>query len=200
MAIENLTWLEEGTLTQRTDTIKRVAERIMSYPATVHLTVPEKISHYIANKLRHNRDDKGKGEEGFRRTASEVISSGFWYGCTDRAKAFRALAIELGTPTKYVETFSEEWLQNPNPRGRIVGHAFVDVLTNGEWGMYDPQSGFVRGNQYNLGGHVFREVGKGLDSSQVYMKVNGVYQRMPVDLRKLEPAIRIFKPDFFDKK
>ena len=81
-------------------------------------------------------------------------------GCTDTALAFIVLAREFGIPTRYVETFDDEWLQDRNSN-EIQGHIFVDILVDGQWRPYEPQKGFTRDNEYTMNGRTYIEIGKG---------------------------------------
>jgi len=68
----------------------------------------EKIKNYVS-KLPH----KQHNEEEFRkRTASEIVKSGYSIGCTDDALVFITLARQCGIPARYVETFKEDWIEH----------------------------------------------------------------------------------------
>lgn len=184
--IEDLTFLEEGEYTKKTDYIRKISEDLKKSTRTVWSAVSE----YVAN-LKNNDSDK---RNVFRkRTASEILESHYVTGCTDTALAFIVLARELGIPTRYVETFDEQWLQDKNAKG-IQGHIFVDILVNGQWKVYEPKNGFTKGNDYIMNGRRYFEVGKGLDFSGVYLKEKEVYSPEPINLQSLDEAIKIFKP------
>jgi transglutaminase-like putative cysteine protease len=184
--IEDLTFLEEGEYTARTDLVRSVAEELKESTRTPWGVV----SGYVVG-LRHDNSDKGNIFR--KRTASEILESGYVTGCTDTALAFIVLARELGIPTRYVETFDADWLQDTNANG-IQGHIFVDVLADGQWRAYEPKKGFTKDNNYTMNGRRYVEVGKGLDFSGVYIKENGVYRPQPTNLQSLDEAIRVFKP------
>jgi transglutaminase-like putative cysteine protease len=184
--IEDLTFLEEGEYTARTYLVRSIAGELKESKRTPWGAV----SGYVAG-LRHDNSDKGNLFR--KRTASEILESRYVTGCTDTALAFIVLARELRIPTRYVETFDADWLQDTNANG-IQGHIFVDVLSNGQWRVYEPKNGFTKDNNYTMNGRKYVEVGKGLDFSAVYIKENGVYRPQPTNLQSLDEAIRVFKP------
>lgn len=78
-------------------------------------------------------------EEEFRkRTASEIIKSGYYTGCTDFALAFTLLARKAKIPTMYVETVSEEWLKHGGDS--YGGHVYAKIYDSekNEWIWVDP--------------------------------------------------------------
>lgn len=184
--IEDLTFLEEADFTIRDDNVKEVVRTLRQSTRTPWGAVSEHVS-----QLRN--DDSKKSSEFRKRTASEILKSGYVTGCTDTALAFLVLARELGIPARYVETFDENWLQEANANG-VQGHIFADILINGNWRVYEPKKGFTPDNTYSMSGRKYAEVGKGLDFSQVYIKENGIYRPMPTRLQSLDEAVRIFKP------
>ncbi len=184
--IEDLNFLEEGEFTKKDDLVREIAGELKQSTRTPWGAV----SGYVANL---KCDDSDKDNIFRKRTASEILESGYVTGCTDVALAFIVLARELGIPTKYVETFDEKWLEDTSIKG-IQGHIFADIFVNEHWRSYEPKEGFTLNNKYCLDGHKFKEVGKGLDFSSVYIKENGIYRPKPINLQSLDEAIRIFKP------
>lgn len=180
-------FLGEGKFTKRDDLVRRVSEKLRQFAEKAKRTLPEEITEYMRHKLTH--DDSNKNEEFRKRTGSEVLKSGYCNGCTDRALVFAVLARELGIPTQYVETLSEEWLRS-NETEKVVGHAFVNVFIDGEWKAYDPRLGFAP--DYVLGGERFVEIGKGLDFSEIFIKKDEGYKPTPTNLQDLlEVAFKI---------
>jgi hypothetical protein len=185
--LEELTFLEEGEYTKRDFSIKFIAKQIKNSDKN---KIPlENISNYL-KRFEHLRT---KPIEFRKRQGRDVLISGYYNGCTDICLAFLVVARALGIPARYVETFQEEWLNNPDDK-RIVGHVFADVKIDGKWKVYEPLRGFTPGDQYVLKEKPYREVGKGLDFSQVFIKEDGVYRPNPLNLQKLDEAVKIFKP------
>jgi hypothetical protein len=174
-ALKNLTGLEEGEYTKRDKRVKEIAERLRKSDRTPRGAV----SGYVS-ALRY--DDSKKDSEFRMRTASQILESGYITGCTDSALVFLVLARELGTPSIYVETLDEKGLQNADA-SEIRGHVFVDCQLSGDWRAYEPRAGFTTNNDYILNGRRFVEVGKGVDFSEVYVKINGVYRTKPINLQ-----------------
>ena len=76
-----------------------------------------------------------------RRTATEVIESGFVTGCGDSALTFVALCRAKGIPASWLETASAEWLRE-RPE-KITGHIFSRVLLDDHRYLVDPHGGVV---------------------------------------------------------
>lgn len=199
--LEDLTFLEEGEYTARTEIVREIAEDLKKSTRTSWGAVCGYVSDMSEYKNWFHKSipilsqwlrKKHKAKVFRKRTASEILESGYVTGCTDTALAFIVLARELGVPTRYVETFDEDWLKDRNANG-IGGHIFVDVFVNGNWRVYEPKTGFTRNNDYSMNGIEYVEVGKGLDFSEVYFKENGVYRSISTNLQSLDEAIRIFK-------
>lgn len=74
-----------------------------------------------------------------RRTADQIISSGFTTGCTDTALAFIALARAAGIDSQYVETIDLSWLGSGSPNS-ISGHQYARcfVASDSRWIWVDP--------------------------------------------------------------
>lgn len=188
MNYKDLTFLEEGKFTKRNDSVKETAKKLKQSNRTLWRAASEHVA-----SLRY--DNSNKYDVFRKRTASEILESGYVVGCTDIGLAFIALARELGIPTKYVETLNERWLQDANAKG-IQGHIFVDVNIDGNWRAYEPKRGFTPENNYSMNGENYIEVGKGLDFSEVHIKENGVYRSEPTNLQSLDDlnkAVEIIK-------
>jgi hypothetical protein len=94
-----------------------------------------------------------------KRTAIEIIESGYVTGCTDAALAYIVIARVAGIPTKYVETISEEWFNKKTQQ--ISGHIFSQSFSEekGEWIWVDPMRSKIVKNIKGM--VIFKE---GLDS------------------------------------
>lgn len=107
-----------------------------------------------ARKLRHDDGDKPRLFR--RRTAEQILASGFATGCTDHALAALPLLRARGVPAVYVEAFRRDWLDG---EAAFAGHVFVEALIQGEWRILNPAAGRVE-PRYDE--HVV--VARGLDS------------------------------------
>jgi len=199
--IDDLTFLEEGRYTARTDIVRSISEGLTDSDNNPWSAISDYIFNmrdyknwlYISTPFLSQQLKKRHNERVFRkRTASEILESGYVTGCTDRALVFLVLARELGIPARYVETFEEQWLHEDTRK--IKGHIFVDIFVYGQWRAYEPIKGFIKDNVYTLSGNRYIEVGKGLDFSEVYIKEDGEYRLQPINLQCLDMAVRIFKP------
>lgn len=76
----------------------------------------------------------------FKRTASEIVKSGFTTGCNDEAIVFADLARKAGLKVTLVEGADKRWLDAPMSEKMMRGHAFAFVdLENNERVLVDPQ-------------------------------------------------------------
>jgi transglutaminase-like putative cysteine protease len=111
-------------------------------------------------KLRH--DDSDKDQLFRRRTAEQILASGFATGCTDYALAALPLLRRKGVPAVYVEAFRKDWLDGEAPFG---GHVFVEAFVDGRWIILNPAAG-VEAPRYDE--HVV--VARGADSWDIGLK------------------------------
>ncbi|UCD04387.1 MAG: transglutaminase domain-containing protein [Candidatus Woesearchaeota archaeon] len=192
--MKDLTFLEEGKFSQRDD----IVIDIVNYLDDLETTPLESVTDYVS-KLQ--KSTSGKDQIYRKRTASDILDSGFVTGCTDKGLAFVTLTRALGIPTRFVDTFYEPWLMNlpKSEDGKIHGHVFADVFIDGEWKTYEPIKGFTPKNKYFLrdrGKYV--EIGKGLDFSEIFIKNPKTRERdsKPTNLgsfKALEDTIKLFE-------
>ncbi len=194
--IDDLTFLEEGRFTQRDNLVKQIAEEIKSNEKNSKIPVFQAIGRYIRQKLRTPGELLVINREFRKRTASEIIQSGYSNGCTDDGLVFVTLARTLGIPARYVETLRARWL-----RGRdilkVQGHIFTDIKIDKDWRTYEPTTGFCPEDKYFLRQEEYLVVGKGLDFSQVYEFKNGIFQPQPVDFSDIVNIARQIRKDFY---
>lgn len=183
MSIEKLTGLEEGEFTKRDEIVRKKAQKIL-----IERSIYGSISRYVANELVLENKKEGIFR---RRTASEILDSGYTTGCTDSALAFLVLARQLGLPTLFVESFEKNWLLG-DQKGIIQGHIFIDLLMDGEWNSYEPKRGFCR-EGYNLKEKIYCPVAKGVDFSELYVLKNGIYRKDPIELQTCEQLRKLAK-------
>lgn len=168
--LEQLTFMEEGKFTGIDDTVRGIAENLKKKSEVGNISIRNAISSYLA-KLKY--DEFKKNDEYRKRTASQILSSGYTTGCTDTALAFIALARCLGIPTEYLETFELKWFNKLSKRRAdsmtIEGHVFAGIKIKDTWRVYDPLTGFTVGNDYFLKNKHYVLVGMGLDFSELYI-------------------------------
>src|SRR3989338_737185 len=181
--IQDLTFLESGAYTPRDATVLTIAKSLRK----LQVSSRKAVSEYLSREL--HLDESQKDTLFRRRTASQILDSGFATGCSDYALAFTALARALDIPTKWVDTFEASWIADPRAQS-IRGHVFVDVLAGNTWSAYEPLRGFTPGGSYSLNGRAYIEVGKGLDFSAVYLKEEGMYRSTPTNLQRFDEALR----------
>jgi hypothetical protein len=153
-------YLGEGKYTSRDDHVKNSLAFILKLKNRE--SPAGKISYYLFNFLGH----QPFSEDVFRkRTASQIISSGFSTGCTDDAIVFCALAREAGIPAKYIETLNKKNLHD-RPR-KVEGHVFAEIFIDDRWRVYEPLQGFSSIEGFWLGEDEYLKVGEGLDFSSL---------------------------------
>lgn len=188
--IEDLTFLEEGKFTQRDERVKEIARTLKELDVNPIWAISEYVSKMRGYKNWLHKSIPCVGElhklAVFRkRTASEILKSGYVTGCTDVALSFIVLARELRIPTCYVEALDEEWVNGKLPKCPTQGHVFVDTLVQGiQWRAYEPKGGLIRDNNYVLNGRRYVVVGKGLDFSELFLKENN-YRGPPINLQSM---------------
>lgn len=100
-----------------------------------------------------------------KRTAGEIIKSGFSTGCTDYALVAIAL-LRSKISTRYVETVQKKWLAsgiNNIKTSYISGHVFLDVYYKNKWLILDPFWGITSDNKYISKNEEYVVLAKGID-------------------------------------
>ena len=156
--------MQAGELAKSDAVTAQVAQTIRIKVEQNGTPLLREISDYLKT-LKH--DTSNKAGVFRKRTASEIITSGFQTGCTDRGVVFLALANELGIPSVYVETFKADTLGTAN--AGMEGHVFTKVYDaqHGQWQIYEPMTGFQ--TSYALGSDVYTPVAIGRDHSAAYL-------------------------------
>lgn len=90
--------------------------------------------------LKYKEDDLERPEK-FKRTAEEIIASGYYHGCSDVGTAIVSVLRRLGVPTIYVQAGRLDWIEklnNGDLDAEIYGHIFLEVYLEYGWWLYDP--------------------------------------------------------------
>ncbi len=193
---QGITGMEKGKFTRRRDIVKGIARGLKESTSSEWRAITDYLDTF-----RGPLDEKTKGSEFRKRTASEILASRRLNGCTDRALAFLALSREMRVPALYVETFERTCLERGSGDD-FKGHIFVDLEIDGYWLPYDIETGFVDqeersgdGFEYHVQGFRYVEVGKGVDFSAVYIRQpDGTYSEQPVAMDGL-PKLRKLRAD-----
>jgi len=191
MAIQDLTFLEQGEFTQIDETVQKYADSVKSLGGTKD-NVPRFLS--ILPEFIGQFPWKNYNPNEFRkRTASEILKSEYYNGCTDKALAFLAIARAVGIPAKYVETFQSRWLNNPTET--IEGHVFTNIFDEEQWRIVEPSGGILEAYEMFIDRNHERYVvaGKGLDFSKLYLKQGEIYLQMPVNATDPKQALKVLQ-------
>jgi hypothetical protein len=156
--------MQVGEFTKSDVVTAQVAQTIRAKAVQKGTSLLREVSEYLKTL---NHDTSNKAGVFRKRTASEIITSCFQTGCTDRGVVFLALANELGIPAVYVETFKSDTLGAAN--AGMEGHVFTKVYDaqHGQWEIYEPMTGFQ--TSYALGKDGYTPVAIGRDHSAAYL-------------------------------
>lgn len=122
-------FLKEGKQAAITPKIKEAAVSINGEGLTFVANVLEWMDEHLQKRKYTQKLFR-------KRTADEIIKSGFSTGCTDDALVFIALTRAGGIPAKYVEAIETKWLEKDGER--ITGHVFAEIFVNNKWYLVDP--------------------------------------------------------------
>lgn len=144
-------FLKSGTQTEPSPKIKKIAGSIAGNNNT---TIP--IIRIIA-WIKQNLNYKNVGEIKFKRTATEILESGIYTGCSDFALLFEAIARQKGIPTIHVQTAKKKFVEDLQKSKDIEvrGHHFCECFVNNGWILVDPSRESILqdydNNDLNLG-------------------------------------------------
>lgn len=144
-------FLESGKQTKPSSSIKRIAGCIAGNNNTTIQIIR------IIEWIKQNLDYKNVGEIKFKRTASEILESGIYTGCSDFALLFETITREKGIPTIHIQTAKKKFVEDLQKSKDIEvrGHHFCECFVNNRWILVDPSRGSVLqnydNNDFNLG-------------------------------------------------
>lgn len=144
-------FLRNGEQTLADEKISNTANKIQgTNDSTI---VINRILYWMQNNLKHKNDNSIK----FTRTASQIMNSGIYTGCSDFALLFESIAREKGIPTIHLQTVRKRFvedLQN-NIQTATKGHHFCECCINNKWILIDPLGNKILENydntDFNLG-------------------------------------------------
>lgn len=175
-------YLQESEYTKIGPGVKAAAAKVMESSEDVFLTI-DNFMFETLSKGKHNNKIFRK------RTSEDILKNGYYTGCSDVAILFASISRALGIPSKFVETFRDDWLENPE--GKVMGHVYVDVFYEGSWKTYDPLHGFAKSDERGFikaraPEKRYVKVASGLDHTKLYRSDNGELIRLSNtdDMRK----------------
>jgi len=127
-------YLKTGGQTEVTPELKKLVSKI---PGDDLVYIANSLG-WVRNNVRAKTDISNKDELFRKRTAVEIVESGFSTGCTDTALVFITLSRAKGIPTKYIEAIDKRWLDSKRDGGEIKGRIFAECLIDGKWHKVDP--------------------------------------------------------------
>jgi hypothetical protein len=139
-------FLKEGPQTKISNKIKKIAKSLKS-------SDDEKTIKNIIEWIHKNLLQKFPTDEAHfrKRTADQIIESGYRTGCGDVTVVFISLCRAAGIPASYIESINIKSLTKKEVEkidlnflwSRHGGHVFSRVLINGRWIYVDPSSGKI---------------------------------------------------------
>ncbi len=131
-------FLIHGSQTKPNSQIEVIASKIKDEDSTITIL---KILYHLSNQLRYQNKNSIK----FNRTASEIMDSGFYTGCSDFALIFETLARYKKIPTIHVQTAGKKFIEKLQHEEdvSIIGHHFCECNINGKWILVDPLNGRI---------------------------------------------------------
>lgn len=127
-------FLRNGEQTLSDEKISNIANKIQGTSDST--IVINRILYWMQNNLKRKNDNSIK----FARTASQIMNSGIYTGCSDFALLFESIAREKGIPTIHLQTARKRFvedLQN-NIQTPTKGHHFCECCINNKWILIDP--------------------------------------------------------------
>ncbi len=159
--------MQDGSQTVITDSVKKRSKLIEGAGFDCVVNILEWVNKNI--KIKRSVDNWDKLFR--KRTAAEIIESGFSTGCTDTSLAFIILARAKKVPTKYIEAIKKAWLEGE--KDLIEGHVFAEVCIENKWYIVDPEmmTIYVNGDKRVYKHFVIYK--KGLDSWDIGIRSIG---------------------------
>jgi hypothetical protein len=128
-----------------------------------------------------------------KRTAPDILESGYVKGCTDTAKVFAYVTRTFRYPTLYVEATKKDWIEEYKAgSGDISEHIFCDVFANERWIPFDPSRGAtkIKDDCYMMGdgkdGIPYVVLCKGLNFNEMHLEIDGVLEKEKTRMTSLE--------------
>ena len=144
-------FLKSGKQTEPSSSIKKIAGSIVGNNNTTISIIR------IIAWIKQNLDYKNVGEIKFKRTASEILESGIYTGCSDFALLFETITREKGIPTIHIQTAKKKFVEDLQKSKDIEvrGHHFCECFVNNSWILVDPSRESILqdydNNDFNLG-------------------------------------------------
>lgn len=125
-----------------------------------------------------------------KRTAPEILESGYVKGCTDRAKLFTYVTRTFGYPTLYVEAMEKKWIDDFKTGSmKVSEHIFCDVLVSGRWIPFDPSHGLVNiedGCYMMDKNSPYVVLCKGQNFDEMHLEINGELEKEKTRMTSLD--------------
>ncbi len=146
-------FLSAGNQTKISDEVRGIIPQL---PKAINLGDVFLLLSFLHKTIKFN--EKEKSILFRKRTADEIIKSGFATGCTDYALAFLPMLRKNGIPARYAEAIKNRWFLSADLE-QLEGHVFVEVFLNNQWYIIDPQEATI-----NLRYNRHKIIKRGLDS------------------------------------
>ncbi len=132
-------FLKNGEQTLPNDKISNIANKIQGDNAST--IAINRILYWMKNNLNYENNNSIK----FARTATQIMNSGIYTGCSDFALLFETIAREKGIPTIHLQTVRKRFVQDlqNNIQTPTKGHHFCECCINNKWILVDPLGNMI---------------------------------------------------------
>ncbi len=144
-------FLKSGQQTLVDEKIAKVANNIQGENSST--IVINRILYWMQNNLKYENNNNVK----FTRTASQIMNSGTYTGCSDFALLFETIAREKGIPTIHLQTVRKRFVEDMqnNIQTPTKGHHFCESFIDNQWILVDPLGNKIfkayNNQDFNLG-------------------------------------------------
>lgn len=184
-------FLREGELTNFTDRVKKVADKINDEQDLTTIRA-------IWKELK-KMSDKNVKEEKFELSADEILENGYLNGCGQYATVFATICRYKGIPAVQVHALNVDYIQKKPVSSS--GHVFVEVFIEDTWYLVDSTTGKifldydVNNFSYNIGNGIkYYMFAKSIDNADAGIDS---MNKMSNSVRKTFPNKDSFKSELY---
>lgn len=139
-------FLKNGQQTFADEKIFNVANNIQGDNSSI--IAINRILYWMQNNLKYENNNSIK----FTRTASQIMNSGIYTGCSDFALLFESIAREKEIPTIHLQTARKRFVEDMKNgiQTSTKGHHFCECFIDNKWILVDPLGNKILKNYNNL--------------------------------------------------
>lgn len=136
-------FLKNGPLTEITNTIKVESNKIDGEGIDLLFNIADHVKELFKTFkfIKYSEGEKLIEKEHQKRTATEIIKSKYFFGCSDIGLVFVAIARAKGIPSCYIQTVDIDSFYNQERQ--IRGHVYSDCYLDEGVFRVDPEGGVL---------------------------------------------------------